>query len=330
VIKGRQYTALIVGCGIAGGGVVYSDESHAGLVARTEGLTLVAAVDKFQSRADQVVEWYGGNAYSDLSTALAEARPSLVIVSTPDHSHFSLVSEVLKSAFKPKVLIVEKPICLDHEELDALETLSLDGHVLLLANHSKRLFTGVSRAKALIDSGSLGAIVELSGRYYGGWLHNGVHLVDLIRYISGESFTATKLTGLVPGRSKEDPSIECDGHLEYSGARVRITAVDEKNYQLFELDITCEAGRIRVHEFGAEIDVFFRRENELGESILYKEDSSDALSESVAAATLTELIYDYLESSDASKIMEVGLHIEEVKETMNSVWLARNLLPDGS
>lgn len=329
MIELKEFSVLIIGCGIAGGGVAKTGASHAELVATHDGLTLVAAVDTVQARADQVVDWFGGAAYSHLSTALEETCPSLVIVSTPNDSHAAIVTEVLESAFKPRVLLVEKPICSDNEELRLLENLSNDSGVLLLTNHSKRMLPGTLKAKALIASGDLGEIVEMYGRYYGGWLHNGVHLVDLIQFISGESLATSKITGVLNGRVQDDPSIECVGRLKESRAPVSITALDEKNYQLFELDVMCKSGRIRIHEFGKEVDVFFRGENELGESILYSESTVGKVLEPVVVPHLMGVIYDYLDTSDTATIQELGLHMQEVKRTMKTIWATRKLLKPG-
>ena len=105
----------------------------------------------------------------------------------------------------------EKPPARTHAELLAVKEQSLKSpNLKLMYGFNHRFHLSVEEAKSIIDSNSLGRIINMKGVYgksqmisfnqtdwrtsreaAGGGilLDQGIHMLDLIRYLSGESFT---------------------------------------------------------------------------------------------------------------------------------------------
>ncbi len=104
----------------------------------------------------------------------------VVSVCTPDATHFDIIKNIFESDSTPKVIFVEKPVCSNHEELNYLEYFSRQKKTQIIVNHTRRFEEKHQDLKKLITLGTLGRLVRGDIFYYGGWKHNGVHIVDII------------------------------------------------------------------------------------------------------------------------------------------------------
>lgn len=88
--------------------------THAMVIGRLDRLRLVGAVDPAPGFA------VGAPTYGTLREALdAGARPDVVVLATPTHTHVGLVDEVLGSC--DATVLCEKPLAATADEIDALE-----------------------------------------------------------------------------------------------------------------------------------------------------------------------------------------------------------------
>ena len=77
--------------------------------------------------------------------------------------------------------------------------------------------------------------------YYGGWKNNGAHLIDTLRMFFEVEPVIRSVTPGKPGR----PSDPCwDVELSVEGAPIFLQSFDEKYYQLFEMNLFYEFGRV--------------------------------------------------------------------------------------
>jgi predicted dehydrogenase len=79
-------------------------------------------------------------------------------------------------------------------------------------------------------------------------LHNGSHAIDLANYLFGKVLSACVLSGRADFY-RDDPSL--NAYLSYKNCRdVFLLAGDERQYSLFEFDITGQKGRICFEQCG--------------------------------------------------------------------------------
>ena len=190
----------IIGAGLIGG------KRAAALDLACDRLTWVA--DLSLDRAGKVAEGHPGvQTTSDWRKLAASPEIDAVIVATTNDQIPAIAAECLKSG---KHVLVEKPGGRYPAELNELKLISdkvekSTGHVLRVGfNH--RFHPGFVGAKTLVDSGEFGPLMYIRARYgHGGrvgydkeWradpkiagggelLDQGVHLIDLCRWIGGE------------------------------------------------------------------------------------------------------------------------------------------------
>lgn len=205
LLKGeRRLGAAVVGLGV---GV-----EHALAYMRTGGCVLRWLYDLDRSRAESVVAELGRGAVAEsVEAILADAQVDVVSIASYDDAHFGQVISALK---RRKHVFVEKPICRSMEELRAVKRAWRRSHNRHLAsNLVLRAAPLYCWLKEAIDAGELGEVYAFDGDYlYGrihkivdGWrgrvegysvmLGGGVHLVDLMLWLSGQRAVSVSASG---------------------------------------------------------------------------------------------------------------------------------------
>ncbi|MDO4583440.1 MAG: Gfo/Idh/MocA family oxidoreductase [Planctomycetia bacterium] len=99
---------------------------------------------------------------TDWRKALADPEIDIVHVCTPNHLHLEILKEAISAG---KHIYCEKPVVLNREEVEELrpflENYTQVSHVVF---HT-RYFASVMQAKAMIEAGKLGKILEFRGCY---------------------------------------------------------------------------------------------------------------------------------------------------------------------
>jgi predicted dehydrogenase len=181
--------AGILGCGrVAGafaepGGRV---TTHAQGLAGAQAFRLVAIGDADQSRAQAfAARWH----VDDICTLeeLGAAGLDLLVVATPDRVHAANLASLLAGARPPRLVVMEKPLCVSPDELAELEPMLMDrSQSTVVVNHPRRFARGHQEVRDLIAGRQLGTVIGAHWVYYGGWLHNGVHVIDTLRMLLGD------------------------------------------------------------------------------------------------------------------------------------------------
>lgn len=244
--------AALIGCGKIGS--EFADDplvqgvlSHAGAYAACEVTELVAVCDASQEKAERCGERWGVQArYSDVAALLAEQRPDIVSICTPDETHADMIALALASP-GVKAILTEKPLAITLAEAYRIEGDAHERGVLLAINYSRRYSTGHMRLREQIREGRLGAIQAVSGFYTKGALHNGTHWYDLARFLVGDIVEVWARDVL--GESAEDPTLDAYFRFD-NGAAGFLHALDKEAFSLFEMDIVGTLGRVRIIDSG--------------------------------------------------------------------------------
>lgn len=187
--------------GIIGAGGI--SETHARAVGETEGAEVVAVYGQNVEKTRRLAELYGGAAYDDLETFLAQPM-DMVAVGSPSGLH---AEQGIAAAQRGLHVLVEKPIDITTARADALIAACDAAGVKLGLFFQDRVAPGICRLKKLVDEGRLGRLILASARvkwyrppeYYAGsrwrgtWaldgggalMNQGVHTVDLMLWLLG-------------------------------------------------------------------------------------------------------------------------------------------------
>jgi len=190
--------------GIAGYGVV-GKTRHRSIESNTS--YKVTAISESNQEARQSIAT-GLEVYNDYQSLIANAEIDVIFISLPNQ--FAAEATCL-SLQKGLHVFCEKPPARTHAELLEVEKKSLQFPALkLMYGFNHRFHLSVEKAKALIKGDSLGRIINMKGVYgksqminfnqtdwrtnreaSGGGilLDQGIHMLDLMRYLSEEDFT---------------------------------------------------------------------------------------------------------------------------------------------
>lgn len=295
----KVYSVLIIGAGKIGAFFDTPERSevltHAHAFSSHTGFRLVGFVDVDISQADKAATVWGGKAFRTLSDAFARQMIDVIVVAVPDDIHYPLL-QVL-AAHKPKLVFAEKPLTKRLEEAEEIIRLYNEQNIILGVNYTRRFVPELKILRNEIGMGKFGKFLAGTGYYGKGTLHNGSHLIDLLRFLIGE-ISATRTISKIHDYFDDDPS--CSAVLNMAdGGEFIMQAVDCRAYTIFEMDLLFEKKRVRLVEAGLRI-----KEYDIIESTLFdgyrNPVFSNALSTGLKCAfnNATEMIYDQLSFGD--------------------------------
>jgi predicted dehydrogenase len=184
----------IIGCGAIGRKRALALGSH----------ELVIAIDTSLERAREVARLKKCSAVStDYEDALKNNEIDLILISTTNEF---LAKITLAAVTAGKHVLVEKPAGRTPEELIPIIKAAKRNNVFVKVGFNHRYHPALLKAKQLVDSGAIGPLMFIRGRYgHGGrlgsekeWraipqksgggelIDQGVHLIDLSRWFLGE------------------------------------------------------------------------------------------------------------------------------------------------
>lgn len=240
--------------------------THLGALRRLSGVTLAGGWDSDPAaRADCTRRWKLQTDFSGAEDLLARIQPDLVCVATWPDSHEALVRLCVESGVA--AVVCEKPLADSLAAARRLAALDRTGPAAtrILVNHERRYARDYAWARALLgtseppphggnpaagpSAGPLGPVRAWRARSFLGrrrpaaltLLHDGTHLIDILRFLSGAELQAEAVTGdgRAPGgvltwlgRLGEAPLV-----LEVGGGREAF---------VFELEADTEGGRVVI------------------------------------------------------------------------------------
>src|SRR5271157_2591646 len=190
-------TFAVIGCGLIG-------KRRAAALAKVPGARLSCACDLDAKRASETALLAPGcRSAIDFQSVIADAGVDAVVVSTPNAS---LAPIALAAAKAGKHALIEKPGALGAAELREVRDAATAANVRVRIGYNHRFHPGLLKAREIVDSGALGPLMFLRGRYgHGGrkgydreWradpklsgggelIDQGVHLIDLASWFLGE------------------------------------------------------------------------------------------------------------------------------------------------
>ena len=199
--------------------------------------------------------------YDDLDRMITETQPDIVAIPAGTELHYDLSMRVLEHGVNMEV---EKPMCVDLEQADAVMAKAAEKGVRVAVHHQGRVGGTMRAMRAAIDEGRIGALRYINGSgkgYYGGYglMNIGTHLLNNIIGLGGHcrSVTATAVTDghpitpedVVPSSSGMGTiageyitaSLHLEGNVTANLVQHRYPQVDSEGYRM---EVFGDEGRI--------------------------------------------------------------------------------------
>jgi predicted dehydrogenase len=253
------FRVLLIGCGNIAGRfdmvrpVDAWPLTHAGAFQSHGGYELVACIDPDeQTRCAFATYW-----------DIARHAPSLEVLGalpgefdviglcSPTALHHTHMEALL--LLKPRVIFCEKPLTYCLRESARWEQACKEQGVTLAVNYTRQWDPSVCRLVEEFRLGCWGAIRSAVGYYNKGVLNNGGHLVDLLLRLLGP---LEVLAAATPVHDYWDSDPTVSGLLRSKEGQVPVclAPAHAKDYSLFELELVCEMGVIRMRNGGMNWD----------------------------------------------------------------------------
>lgn len=188
---------LVVGYGAS---IESRGSFHAKNAVQTPGYEIVGVCDRNdEARRRGLLEFPQAKSYTDFSRALAELRPELVVVCTPNESHCELTVESVRAGAH---VAVEKPMTTTVRDADQMIEESRRAGRILTVLHNRRWDSDFLFIKERIQAGALGKVFAIDSTMdqlirpsgwradparAGGHVYDwGPHLLDQLTDLLGE------------------------------------------------------------------------------------------------------------------------------------------------
>ena len=133
---------------------------HAPFLTQHPGFALRSVVERTQQRMAQ--DYPHIASYPSAEALLADPALELVVVNTPNDTHYDLARQALLAG---KHVLIEKPVATTATEVRALHELARRQGRQVLAYQNRRWDTDFGAVRRLVQSGQLGRLVEAHFRF---------------------------------------------------------------------------------------------------------------------------------------------------------------------
>lgn len=248
--------AAIVGCGNIAGfyDTPSSDEvlTHAHAFALCDKTKLVACCDITQVSLQKFTAVWGSDirTYLSVEEMLKHEDIDLIVIASNTESHYEVLEKVF-SQTNIKHIICEKPFVSTIEEFESINKLIAEKNPNLLINYTRCFDPSINRVKKLLKKETLGKILHFSGRFNKGLYHNGSHMLSLAEHFFGVILELKSIFSKVV-----DDDLYGTYALKTKKASGIITNFLETNFSIFEMEIICENGIIKIYDSGFDIKIY--------------------------------------------------------------------------
>ncbi len=246
----------IIGCGLIGAKRALCVAPH----------RVVAVCDVDEAKASALAERIGARVERSAEALQAARDIEVVIIATTHDQLAELAADALRAG---KHVLVEKPGACRPEELEAVRDAALRANRVVRFGYNHRFHPALLQARAIVDSGALGPLMFIRGRYgHGGrsgyeneWRANeaksgggeaidqGVHLIDLSRWFLGDF---PHVQGYAPTyfwkMAVEDNAFMLLRTASGQAAFLHATWTEWKN--MFSMEIVGRDGKLQVEGLG--------------------------------------------------------------------------------
>ena len=303
MLKKKKYNALIIGAGNIGAFVDNPRSkailTHAHAYAQHPNFKLIGFVDKDLGKSKKAASIWGTVWFKSIEEAFEHSRIDVVSVAVPDGQHYFVLKKL--AGLQPKAVFAEKPLVTNQMEAKYIKSLYQKKNIPILVNYSRRFVPHYQTIKKDIEKGNLGGYLAGAGYYGRGLIHNGSHLIDLLRYFVGSIEQVTPLDSLVDF-SPKDKSISAILRFA-NGKQFYLQCVDSRKYSIFEIDLMFEKSRIRFCNSGFKIEKYTISNNTFfkgQKNMLKKSGMSTSLDKAMLYAV--DNIFQHLENGQDLKV----------------------------
>jgi predicted dehydrogenase len=230
--------------------------THAGAIVSNEDCILTAGCDIDEERCRLFSEKWKGKepvpVYRDAEEMLSIHKPQILCIATHPDSHYRYCRVAVSHNIP--VIICEKPLADNIRDARKIVNLEKQYGTVIITNHERRYSLDYLSAKAVLDEKKLGNILGVRSCLYMGktarlldqlW-HDGTHLADAIMFLCGAKLKHKRRWGAKLSSRNGTAWLEGTIQKGKSSVPVIIEIGAERDHLVFEIEFSCEKGRLRI------------------------------------------------------------------------------------
>jgi len=164
--------------------------SHASAMAPIPAIDVVGACDIFEAARTRFTQNWSGRwpdvkTYGDYREMLAQLKPEIVSVVTPDNLHKDVVLAAIEHGAKG--IFCDKPLSVSLKEADEMVAATKEAGVVMTVNYGRRWYPVYAEARRIVRAGELGPlsqIIAVSGGPRAMLWRNHTHMIDLLNFLA--------------------------------------------------------------------------------------------------------------------------------------------------
>jgi predicted dehydrogenase len=249
---------LLIGCGNIGALYDLNNDqvlTYARALSRKETID-VTVYDQQQQLQQQVAERYHFKTITD-PLSIHFSTYDIVCIATPTTTHFAFLQKALNA--QVPVIICEKPVTYNSEELSALETSYNEGNSRVLINYIRRFQPAYEELRNEVTRlQQREKITSVRINYKRGLINNASHALDLIRFLTGNPIEMkhNRITDCTYDVFPQDPTLSCVFH--QTGFAIELTGHPFADYNVFDITIEFESCTVKISNAGDDWLVEYR------------------------------------------------------------------------
>lgn len=318
-----MFSVLLIGCGKIAGAMDAASgssvQSHAAAIGQHPGFRIEACVDTNPLAARNFAEKFEiEDVYPSVDTIDEKKKFDLAVICSPDDTHFQVAHSLLTPG-SPQVLaiFIEKPVCSTPEELKSLLELGNNRNIPIFVNMSRRFHHLYRHLKQTGFRAETGPLFRADIFYYGGWRHNGIHVVDTLSYIFDGGLVGLEVIDQAKDH-KNDPTLSLRGRLSEEDAEIWIHGLTNIPYQVFDFDLKYSRGRLQIRNFESDVSWERAETNNRGESVLVPGSLLTGLPGITTFETAYSELHGFLQTGIPGNLS--GVTLAAIAPVMNVLW----------
>jgi len=245
----KRLKAIIIGLGNIGMGYDYYENdvilSHANAFHLHPKYKLVAGIDPVKEKRNLFENKFKVKSYQNISGCIKNNKNiDIAAIAVPSDLHLTVFRQIVK--YGVKNIICEKPMGGSLNDTKKIIEISNRYTNNVIINYMRRFDPGINAIKELFSSDRFGRINTIRVWYSGNFRNNASHFIDMSLFF----LEKYRRVYVINDKIKESP----DFLIEYpSGAKAYFNGLEGKNYELLEMEIVCNKGRVKIVNGGRKI-----------------------------------------------------------------------------
>ncbi|MES2427305.1 MAG: Gfo/Idh/MocA family oxidoreductase [Bacteroidota bacterium] len=250
-----MYKALVIGCGNIGAQYdMHNNEIQSHVKAwYLNPLVSLHIYDINRSLVENVADKYNCEIIDSLEVDVLKEF-TFVSICTPTATHLNFLEMAL--AAKVNVVICEKPVSNNYEDLEQIKSIYEINTSKVLINYMRRFLPPFMELKQFISSiKPFEKLTNISIRYQRGFINNCSHAFDLIAYLTDIDIDLSHINrfNLIADHFIDDPTLSLQAL--WGDVNFNVQGLSNVNFSHFEIDLYFNYHKIVVKNAGNIIEI---------------------------------------------------------------------------